>query len=139
MSSSSRLLVSSGSPLEPAIGFSRAVRVGSFVSVAGTAPIAADGGTSAPGDPAGQARRCLEIIGAALGEAGATLSDVVRTRVLLTRIEDWPAVAAVHGEVFGAIRPACTVMQVARFIDAAWLVELEVDAIVGAPGSAPAC
>ena len=138
MSSASRLLISSGSPLEPAIGFSRAVRVGAFVSVAGTAPIAADGGTSAPGDPAGQARRCLEIIGAALDEAGATLADVVRTRVLLTRIADWPAVAAVHGEVFGAIRPACTVMQVARFIDAAWLVEFEVDAIVGVPGDAPA-
>ncbi|HEX7071994.1 MAG TPA: RidA family protein [Rhodothermales bacterium] len=129
MSSRSRLLISSGSPLEPVIGFSRAVRVGPFVSVAGTAPIADDGGTAAPGDPAGQARRCLEIIGAALVEAGATLADVVRTRVLLTRIEDWPAVAAVHGEVFGKVRPACTVMQVARFIDAEWLVEFEADAI----------
>jgi len=71
----------------------------------------------------------LEIIGTALAEAGATFADVVRTRVLLTRIEDWPAVAVVHGEVFGAIRPACTVMQVARFIDPECLVEFEVDAI----------
>lgn len=124
--------------MEPVIGFSRAVRVGRFVCVAGTAPIAADGGTTAPGDPAGQARRCLEIIAAALGEAGAGLADVVRTRVLLTRIEDWADVAAVHGEVFGAVRPACTVMQVTRFIDAQWLVELEVDAIVSAEDSAPA-
>ena len=131
MSSPSRLLISSGSPLEPVIGFSRAVRVGPFVSVAGTAPIAVGGGTAALGDPAGQARRCLEIIDAALAEAGAALADVVRTRVLLTRIEDWPAVAAVHGEVFGGVRPACTVMQVACFIDADWLVEFEADAIVG--------
>jgi enamine deaminase RidA (YjgF/YER057c/UK114 family) len=130
MSSHSRLRVSSGSPLEPVIGFSRAVRVGQFVTVAGTAPIDEDGGTAAPGDPAGQARRCLDIIGAALAGAGASLADVVRTRVLLTRIEDWPAVAAVHGEVFGSVRPACTVMQVARFIDAAWLIEIEADAIL---------
>lgn len=130
MSSHSRLRVSSGSPLEPVIGFSRAVRVGQFVTVAGTAPIDVDGGTAAPGDPAGQARRCLDIIGAALAGAGASLADVVRTRVLLTRIEDWQAVAAVHGEVFGSVRPACTVMQVARFIDAAWLIEIEADAIL---------
>lgn len=120
------------------IGFSRAVRVEQFVSVAGTAPIAPDGGTSAPGDAAGQARRCLEIIAAALAEAGASLADVVRTRVLLTRLEDWGAVAAVHGEVFGAVRPACTVMQVARFIDAQWLVELEVDAIISEDDGASA-
>jgi enamine deaminase RidA (YjgF/YER057c/UK114 family) len=118
------------------IGFSRAVRVGQFVCVAGTAPIAADGETAAPGDAAGQARRCLEIIAAALAEAGAGLADVVRTRVLLTRIEDWSAVSAVHGEVFAAVRPACTVMQVARFIDPRWLVEFEVDAIVGTDDNA---
>lgn len=117
------------------IGFSRAVRVGQFVCVAGTAPIAADGETAAPGDAAGQARRCLEIIVAALAETGARLEDVVRTRVLLTRIEDWTAVSAVHGEVFAAVRPACTVMQVARFIDPRWLVEFEVDAIVGTDDS----
>lgn len=134
----SRLLVTSGSPLEPVIGFSRAVRVGPFVSVAGTAPIATDGRPAAPGDAAGQARRCVQIVREALAAVGAGLDDVVRTRVLLTRIEDWPAVAAVHGEVFGAIRPACTVMQVARFIDPEWLVELEVDAVVGSALNAPA-
>ena len=77
-----------------------------------------------------QARRCFSIVRAALEEAHASLRDVVRTRVLLVYIEDWPAVAAVHGEILGDVRPACTVMQVARFIDPGWLVELEVDAMV---------
>jgi enamine deaminase RidA (YjgF/YER057c/UK114 family) len=77
-----------------------------------------------------QARRCLDIISAALQGAGSSLRDVVRTRILLTRIEDWPAVAAVHGEVFGEIRPASTIMQVSRFIDPDWLVEIEADAVV---------
>lgn len=121
--------ISSGSPYEPRIGISRAVRVGPFVSVAGTAPIGSNGQTVGVGDPAAQARRCLEIIRDALEQAGATLGDVVRTRILLTRIEDWEAVAAVHGEVFGAIRPVNTIMQVSRFIRAEWLVEIEVDAV----------
>jgi enamine deaminase RidA (YjgF/YER057c/UK114 family) len=125
-----RRLVSSGSPLEPGIGFSRAVRVGSAIAVAGTAPIAADGRTACPGDVAGQTRRCLEIIAAALAEAGACLDHVIRTRIMLTDIDRWQAAAAVHGEVFGAIRPACTVVGVARFVDPAWLVEIEVDAVV---------
>ena len=125
-----RKLISSGSALEPAIGFSRAVRVGSFVCVAGTAPIGPDGATVAPGDAAAQARRCLEIIRQALEDAGATLSDVVRTRILLTRISDWRAVATVHGEVLSGVRPATTVMQVGSFIDRQWLVEIEADAIV---------
>jgi enamine deaminase RidA (YjgF/YER057c/UK114 family) len=81
-------------------------------------------------DPAAQARRCLEIISEALQRAGASLDQVVRTRTLLTRIEDWQAVAAVHGEFFGAIRPANTIMQVSRFIDPDWLVEFEADAVV---------
>jgi enamine deaminase RidA (YjgF/YER057c/UK114 family) len=132
-----RQLVSSGSPFEPRVGMSRAVRVGTWVSVAGTAPIAPDGRTVGPGDPARQMRRCLEIVAAALTTAGASLSDVVRTRVLLTRIEDWDAVTRVHGEVFGDIRPANTVMQVVRFIDPEWLVEIEVDAIVGSALTAP--
>src|SRR5262245_63836637 len=118
-----RKLVSSGSPYEAKIGFSRAVRVGNLISVSGTAPIGVDGRNVGVGDPAAQARRCLEIIGTALAEAGASLDDVIRTRTLLVRIEDWPAVAAVHGEFFGNIRPATTVMQGSRFIDAAWLVE----------------
>jgi enamine deaminase RidA (YjgF/YER057c/UK114 family) len=82
------------------------------------------------GDPAGQARRCLEIIKQALERAGVSLEHVIRTRTLLTRIEDWQVVGAVHGEFFGAIRPANTVMQVARFIDPDWLLEFEADAVV---------
>ena len=124
-----RQLISSGSPFEPRVGISRAVRVGSWVSVSGTAPLR-DGKTVEVGDPAVQARRCLEIIATALEEAGASMADVVRTRTLLTRIEDWEAVARVHGEVFGAIRPANTIMQVVRFIDPEWLVEIEADAVV---------
>jgi enamine deaminase RidA (YjgF/YER057c/UK114 family) len=124
-----RQLISSGSPYEPKVGISRAVRVGSFIAVSGTAPLR-DGKTVGPGDPAAQARRCLEIIREALERAGTTLDHVVRTRTLLTRIEDWQAVAAVHGEFFGAIRPANTIMQVSRFIDPDWLVEFEADAVV---------
>ena len=131
---SPRQLVSSGSPFEPRVGISRAVRVGSWVSVSGTAPLR-EGKTVGIGDPAAQARRCLEIIGAALEQAGGSYSDVVRTRTLLTRIEDWEAVTQVHGEVFGRIRPANTVMQVVRFIDPDWLVEFEADAILGSGAS----
>ena len=127
---SQRLNVSSGSPFEPRIGISRAVRIGPFISVSGTAPLGPDGRTVSPGDPAGQARRCLEIIEGALIQAGASLADVIRTRTLLTRIEDWEAVASVHGEFFRDIRPANTVMQVTRFIDPEWLVELEADAVL---------
>jgi enamine deaminase RidA (YjgF/YER057c/UK114 family) len=125
-----RLLISSGSPYEPRIGFSRAVRVGNFVSVAGTAPIGPDRGTVGLGDPAAQTRRCLEIIRATLEEAGASLNDVIRTRIFLTRIADWERVGEVHGEFFRDIRPASTMVQVARFIDPEWLVEIEVDALI---------
>jgi enamine deaminase RidA (YjgF/YER057c/UK114 family) len=125
-----RTLVSSGSPYEPKVGISRAVRAGSFVTVSGTAPLGPDGCTVGKGDPAAQARRCLDIIAAALEQAGASLRHVVRTRTLLTRIEDWHAVGAVHGEVFGAIRPANTIMQVSRFVDPDWLVEFEADAVI---------
>jgi enamine deaminase RidA (YjgF/YER057c/UK114 family) len=125
-----RKLVSSGSPYEPKVGISRAVRAGPLITVAGTAPIGADGQTVGVGDPAAQARRCLEIISAALENAGGSLRHVVRTRILLTRIDDWQAVAAVHGEFFREIRPANTIMQVTRFIDPAWLVEIEADAVL---------
>lgn len=125
-----RRRVSSGSPLEPAIGFSRAVRAGAHVAVAGTAPIAAGGGTAAPGDVHGQTRRCLEIVAAALSEAGADVRDVVRTRVMLTDIDRWREAARAHGEWFGDVRPACTFVEVSRFIDPDWLVEVEADAIV---------
>jgi enamine deaminase RidA (YjgF/YER057c/UK114 family) len=125
-----RQLVSSGSPFEPRVGISRAVRVGPFIAVTGTAPLGPDGLTVGLGDPAAQARRCLAIIATALESAGASLADVTRTRILLTRIDDWEAVAAVHGEVFAGIRPANTIMQVARFIRPEWLVEIEADAII---------
>ena len=125
-----RKLVSSGSPYEPKVGISRAVRAGNVVTVSGTAPLGPDGGTVGKGDAAIQARRCLQIIAAALEAAGASLRYVVRTRTLLTRIDDWQAVAAVHGEFFGDIRPANTIMQVTRFIDPDWLVEFEADAVI---------
>lgn len=130
MSDATRRRVSSGSPYEPLVGISRAVRAGNFIAVAGTAPLDAEGRTVAPGDAAAQARRCFEIVGRALEALGASLADVVRTRVLLTRIEDWEAVARVHGEFFRDARPASTVMQVTRFIDPDWLVEIEADAVV---------
>lgn len=125
-----RQLISSGSPYEPKVGISRAVRVGAIVAVSGTASIGPDGRTAGKGDPAAQARRCLDIIREALERAGTSLDHVVRTRTLLTRIDDWQAVAAVHGEFFGAIRPANTIMQVSRFIDPDWLVEIEADAVI---------
>ncbi|MCR4338376.1 MAG: RidA family protein [Gemmatimonadaceae bacterium] len=125
-----RKLVSSGSPYEPRVGISRAVRAGSIVTVAGTAPLGPDGRTVAVGDAGAQARRCIEIVAAALEAAGASLRHVVRTRILLTRIEDWQAVAGVHGEFFRDIRPVNTIMQVSRFIDPDWLVEIEADAVV---------
>ncbi|HYH87339.1 MAG TPA: RidA family protein [Pyrinomonadaceae bacterium] len=128
--SSPRRRVSSGSPYEPVIGISRAVRAGSVVTVAGTAPLDAEGRTVAPGDAGAQARRCFEIVAHALEQLGAHVSDVVRTRILLTRIEDWERVGRVHGEFFGEARPANTVMQVVSFIDPEWLVEVEADAII---------
>jgi enamine deaminase RidA (YjgF/YER057c/UK114 family) len=123
-------LVSSGSPYEPRVGISRAVRAGPLLVVSGTAPLGPDGRTVGVGDAGAQARRCLEIIQRALESAGASLSDVVRTRILLTRIQDWEPVARAHGEVFRDIRPANTIMQVTRFIDPDWLVEIEADAVV---------
>jgi len=126
----SRRHVSSGSPFEPKLGISRAIRSGRFISVSGTAPLGPDGKTVAIGDPAAQARRCLQIIQAAIEGAGGTISDVIRTRTLLTRIEDWEKVGLVHGEFFKDVRPAHTTMQIVRFIDPDWLVEIEADAIV---------
>jgi enamine deaminase RidA (YjgF/YER057c/UK114 family) len=126
-----RQLVSSGSPYEPVFGYSRAVRVGQHVSVAGTAPIMADGGEP-PSDAYGQTRRCLEIILAALAEAGAAADDVIRTRVYATRAEDFDEVARAHGEVFSDIRPASAYIVVDALVDPRWLVELEADAIVAA-------
>jgi len=124
-----RQYISSGSPLEPRIGFSRAVRVGQFLAVAGTAPIAPDGGVAAPGDVYGQTKRCLEIVAQAIADAGLTLHSVVRTRVMLTDISRWEEAARAHGELFAGIKPACTFVEVKGFIDREWLVELEADCI----------
>ncbi|HJY78966.1 MAG TPA: RidA family protein [Burkholderiales bacterium] len=124
-----RKLVSSGSPFEPRIGFSRAVRVGPIVAVSGTAPIAPDGSVAAPGDVYGQTRRCLDIIARAIGEAGLGLHNVIRTRVMLTDISRWEEAARAHGEVFSAVKPACTFVEVKRLIDPGWLVEIEADCV----------
>jgi enamine deaminase RidA (YjgF/YER057c/UK114 family) len=129
MTKPKRQSVSSGSPYEPVIGISRAVRIGQTIAVSGTAPISPDGKSVGAGDPAAQARRCFEIARQALEKLGASLDDVIRTRVFLTRIEDWKAVAEVHGECFRGVRPASTFVQVARFVDPEWLVEIEVDAV----------
>ncbi len=127
---SDRRNVSTGSPYEPVIGMSRAVRIGNVVAVSGTAPLGADGKTVGIGDPAAQARRCFEISKIALEKLGANLGNVIRTRIMLTRIDDWRAVAEAHGQFFRDVRPVNTIVQVARFIDPEWLVETEVDAVI---------
>lgn len=125
-----RRRVSTGSPYEPIIGISRAIRSGQFIAISGTAPLDEGGKTVGAGDPAAQARRCFQIAEKALNELGAELSDVIRTRIFLTRIEDWKTVGEVHGEFFGDIRPVSTVVQVSRFVDPEWRVEIEFDAMV---------
>ncbi len=122
-----------GNPYEEIVGFSRAVRVGPFVAVGGTAPIGADGATVGMGNAAAQARRCFEIIAEALESAGASLDDVVRTRMFLTRIEDFEAVARVRKDFVGAVKPVDTIMQIDRFVNPDWLVEIEADAVISAP------
>ena len=107
-----RKLVSSASPLESSIGFSRAVRVGPWVVVAGTAPIAVGGGVACPGDVYGQTIRCLEIVQQAVADSGLSLNSVVRTRVMLIDISRWQEAARAHGEFFAAIKPACTFIEV---------------------------
>jgi enamine deaminase RidA (YjgF/YER057c/UK114 family) len=123
--------ISSSSPFETPIGFSRASRIGNIISVAGTAPIAADGSTAAPGDVYGQTCRCLEIIESAIQQAGASLSSVIRTRVMLTDISRWEEAGRAHGQFFENIRPACTFVEVSSFIKKDWLVEVEADCVVG--------
>jgi enamine deaminase RidA (YjgF/YER057c/UK114 family) len=124
-----RRLVSSGSPFEAEIGFSRAVRTGRHVAVAGTCAVMPDGGDP-PTDAYGQARRCLEIVADALSEAGAGLADVVRTRTFLRDAADWRDVGRAHGEFFADVRPASTMLVVSGFLDPRWVVEIEADAVV---------
>ena len=131
---SDRQGVSSGSPFEPTIGFSRAVRVGDRVVVSGTGPVVPVG--RCPDDAAGQARRCFEIIEGALEELGVSLRDVVRTRMYITATEYADDVGKVHGELLGAVRPAATMVVVAALLDPAWKVEIEAEAVVPQrPGS----
>jgi enamine deaminase RidA (YjgF/YER057c/UK114 family) len=121
-----RQRISSGSPFEEPIGFSRAIRVGNLVAVAGTAPVWPDG--SCDPDPYVQTRRCLEIIAGALKEAGASVDQVIRTRMFLTDVADQEAVGRAHGEVFGSIRPASTMVVIKGLLDPRWKIEIEADA-----------
>jgi enamine deaminase RidA (YjgF/YER057c/UK114 family) len=120
--------ISGGSPYEPIIGFSRAVRVGHAVLLAGTGPVGAEAE-----DAAGQTRRIFAIAEKALAEAGASFKDVVRTRMFLTHVEDWETIGRVHGEFFSTIRPAATMVVVAQLLNPAWRIEIEFDAVLSSP------
>ena len=120
-----RQKISGGSPYEPIIGFSRAVRVGNAVHLSGTGPVGADNE-----DAAGQTRRIFAIAAEALARAGSSLEQVVRTRMYLTHAEDWEAVGRVHGEFFAEVRPAATMLVVAKLLNPAWRIEIEMDALI---------
>ncbi|HTB97519.1 MAG TPA: RidA family protein [Terracidiphilus sp.] len=126
-----RTNITGGSPYEPIIGFSRAVRVGSTIHVAGTGPVGAE-----DDDVAGQTRRIFAIAQKALADAGASFKDVVRTRMFLTHADDWEAVGRVHGEIFRDIRPAATMIVVAKLLNPSWRIEMEFEAVL-AEGPVP--
>ncbi len=120
-----RQKISGSSPFEPIIGYSRAVRVGNAVHLSGTGPVGADDLNAE-----GQTRRVFAIAADALAKAGASLGDVVRTRMYLTEVEDWEAVGRVHGEFFSRVRPAATMVVVAKLLNPAWRIEIEMDAVI---------
>ena len=126
----SRVSVYSGAPWEARVGYCRAVRTGPHIAVSGTAPLTPDGELFGRGDVQAQTKRCIEIIAAALAELGAGLEHVVRTRIFVTDISQWEAVGLAHGEAFGNIRPASSMVQVVALIDPDMLVEIEADAFV---------
>lgn len=125
-----RELISNGNPMEAVVGFSRAVRVGPYISVGGTAPVDLDGKTVGVGDVAAQTRQCIEVIKTALEQAGSGLQDVVRTRIILTNIDDWKAAIDVRKEYFRDVRPVDTIMAIDRFVNPEWLIEIEADAVI---------
>ena len=125
-----RQTISSGAPWEETVGYCRAVRTGAHIAVSGTAPVGENGQVVGVGDPYVQARRCIEIIERALRDAGAGLENVVRTRMFVTDISQWEAVGRAHGEAFGKIRPATTMVEVSARIDPDVLVEIEADAFL---------
>jgi enamine deaminase RidA (YjgF/YER057c/UK114 family) len=125
-----RELISNGNPMEGIVGFSRAVRVGPFISIGGTAPVDAVGKTVGVNDIGAQTRQCIEVIKAALEQAGSGLHHVVRTRVILTDIDNWQAAIDVRKEYFRDIRPVDTIMAIDRFVNPEWLVEVEADAVI---------
>ena len=125
-----RELISNGNPMEAVVGFSRAVRVGPYITVGGTAPVGPDGKTVGVGDVAAQTRQCIEIIKQALEQAGSGLHDVVRTRIILTNINDWKAAIDVRKEYFQDVRPVDTIMAIDRFVNPEWLIEIEADAVI---------
>jgi Putative translation initiation inhibitor, yjgF family len=125
-----RTLISNGNPMEEIVGFSRAVRVGNFIAVGGTAPVGPDGKTVGVGDVFAQTTRCFEIIEAALQQAGSGIGDIVRTRVILTDIDNWKPAIEARKAYCRVSRPVDTIMAINRFVNPEWLVEIEVDAVV---------